>query len=84
MLDFGMDPQAAIECPRLFFEEGGVTVEAGVPDAVRQGLLDRGHRIVPAEPDEPLGGGQAIVIDWKRGVLIAGSEPRKDGLALGY
>ena len=84
MLDFGMDPQAALECPRLFFEEGGVTVESGIPDSLRRDLLDRGHRIVPAEPDEPLGGGQVIAIDWKRGVLIAGSEPRKDGLALGY
>jgi gamma-glutamyltranspeptidase/glutathione hydrolase len=84
MLEFGMDPQAALDCPRLFFEDGGVTVEAGVPDALRRDLLDRGHRIVPAEPDEPLGGGQVIAIDWKRGVLVAGSEPRKDGLALGY
>jgi gamma-glutamyltranspeptidase / glutathione hydrolase len=84
MLDFGMDPQAALDCPRLFFEEGGVTVESGIPDSLRRDLLDRGHRIVPAEPDEPLGGGQVIAMDWKRGVLIAGSEPRKDGLALGY
>ena len=84
MLDFGMDPQAALDCPRLFFEDGGVTVESGIPDSLRRDLLDRGHRIVPAEPDEPLGGGQVIAIDWKRGVLIAGSEPRKDGLALGY
>jgi gamma-glutamyltranspeptidase/glutathione hydrolase len=84
MLEFGMDPQAALDCPRLFFEEGGVTVEAGIPDALRRDLLDRGHRIVPAEADEPLGGGQVIAIDWRRGVLVAGSEPRKDGLALGY
>jgi gamma-glutamyltranspeptidase/glutathione hydrolase len=84
MLDYGMDPQAAIECPRLFFEEGAVTVEAGVPDSLRLELLRLGHKIVPADPAEPLGGGQAIAIDWKRGVLIAGSEPRKDGLALGY
>ena len=84
MLDFGMDPQAALECPRLFFEESAVTVEAGIPDALRRALLERGHAIVPADPAEPLGGGQAIAIDWKRGVLIAGSEPRKDGLALGY
>jgi gamma-glutamyltranspeptidase/glutathione hydrolase len=84
MLDFDMDPQAALDCPRLFFEEGGVTVESGISDGLRRELADRGHRIVQAEPDDPLGGGQVILIDWKRGVLIAGSEPRKDGLALGY
>nr|WP_322090876.1 gamma-glutamyltransferase family protein [Dongia deserti] len=84
MLDFGMDPQAALDCPRLFFEDGGVTVESGIADSLRRELASRGHIIVPAEPDDPLGGGQVIAIDWKRGVLIAGSEPRKDGLALGY
>ena len=33
MLDYGMDPQAALDFPRLFFENGGVTAEAGIPDA---------------------------------------------------
>jgi len=84
MVDHGMDPQAALDCPRLFFEDGCVTVEAGIPDSLRLELLRRGHEIVPADPAEPLGGGQTIAIDWKRGVLVAGSEPRKDGLALGY
>jgi gamma-glutamyltranspeptidase/glutathione hydrolase len=84
MLDHGMDPQAALDCPRLFLEDGAVTVESGISDDLRRALAGRGHRIVPAEPGEPLGGGQVIAIDWKRGVLIAGSEPRKDGLALGY
>jgi gamma-glutamyltranspeptidase / glutathione hydrolase len=37
---------------------------------------------VPAA--KPLGGGQVIVLDHARGVLLGGSDPRKDGLALGY
>ena len=84
MLDYGMDPQAALDCPRLFFDEGVVGVESGIPAGLRRDLKRRGHRIAQLPVNEPLGGGQVIAIDWKRGVLIAGSEPRKDGAALGY
>ena len=57
-------------------------VETGVPAQVCAWLAARGHRVM-ASP-EPLGGGQAIAIDRERGMLIGGSDPRKDGFALGY
>ena len=59
-----------------------VLVESGIPPRVLNGLKERGHQIVASE--EPLGGGQAIVIDHKRGVLLGGSDHRKDGFALGF
>jgi gamma-glutamyltranspeptidase/glutathione hydrolase len=82
IMDYGLDPQAAIDMPRLFFEGELTEVEKGIPAATVAGLRARGHTVVPRPT--PLGGGQAIQIDWDRGVLIGGSDPRKDGCALGY
>jgi gamma-glutamyltranspeptidase / glutathione hydrolase len=82
MLDFGMDVQQAIDAPRFFFEGENTDVERGTPAATIEELKVRGHDVVLAT--SPWGGAQTIKIDWDRGVLIAGSEPRKDGCALGY
>lgn len=82
MLDYGMDVQQAIDFPRFMFEDGKVLVERGTPQKTLDGLKARGH--VVAEPLNPWGGAQTVKIDWDRGVLIGASEPRKDGLALGY
>ena len=82
LFDYGMDIQSAIDAPRAFFEGESTVVERGMPAATIEGLKARGHRVVTAPT--PWGGAQAIRIDWKRGVLIGGSEPRKDGCALGY
>jgi gamma-glutamyltranspeptidase/glutathione hydrolase len=79
---YGMDPQEALDQPRYFPKGGKVLVESGIGDAIRQGLIAKGH-VLEATP-EPLGGGQAIAIDHARGLLIGGSDPRKDGFALGY
>jgi gamma-glutamyltranspeptidase/glutathione hydrolase len=82
LVDYGMGVQDAIDMPRVFFEGERTLVERGIPAATVEGLRARGHT-VEVEP-APWGGAQAIRIDWERGVLIGGSEPRKDGCAIGY
>jgi gamma-glutamyltranspeptidase / glutathione hydrolase len=75
----GMDPQEALDFPRVFTEAGIVAIEKGVHATVVEQLAGMGHAIVVSQ--EPLGGGQAIVLG---DVLIGGSDARKDGFALGY
>ncbi|KAJ57482.1 gamma-glutamyltransferase [Actibacterium mucosum KCTC 23349] len=82
MVDFGLHPQAAIDAPRSFSDEGNMKVERGYSDAVRQELTDLGHKV--SIPEVPIGGAQAIRIDHAGGVLQGASDPRKDGCALGY
>ncbi len=81
IVDFGMDPQAAIDAPRAFSDNGTMQVERGYSDKVRAELADMGHTV--EIPKGPIGGGQAILIR-EDGVLEGGSDPRKDGIALGY
>jgi gamma-glutamyltranspeptidase/glutathione hydrolase len=81
LLDFAMDPQAAIDAPRSFPDAGELQLETGYPDAVAAELAALGHRVTRRA--SPLGGAQAVVID-ARGVLVGASDPRKDGCALGY
>jgi len=61
-----------------------VQVEAGVSADTRQGLEALGHKLVDSPSYKPLGGGQIILIDPQTGTLTAGSDPRKDGSAIGY
>ncbi len=82
MLDRGLDPQDAIAAPRSFAHEGELRLEPTIPEEVAEDLRERGHKVLRTA--EPLGGGQAIWIDDARGVLVAGSDPRKDGCAMGY
>jgi gamma-glutamyltranspeptidase/glutathione hydrolase len=81
IVDYGMDVQEAIDAARCFSGPDGMAVERGYAQAVRDGLAALGHQV--SIPAKPLGGAQAIVIGAD-GVLYAGSDPRKDGIALGY
>ncbi len=84
MIDFQMDIQEAQDAPRIFPEpaEGHVEFESTLaPETVAQ-LRQRGHNMQPAA--RPIGGSQAIWIDRQNGVLTGGSDPRKDGCAIGY
>jgi len=82
LFEYGMDLQEAIDFPRVFPFDGHVEVEHTVPEAVRAELTAMGHNLV--QPAKPIGGAQAIAINWDTGVLSGGSEPRKDGMAIGY
>jgi gamma-glutamyltranspeptidase/glutathione hydrolase len=94
MLDFGMSPQQAGDQPRIghdgssdpagrYTSGGGVlSLEHGIGAAVKRKLLAMGHRDSGA--NVALGGYQAI---WRREnprVYLGGSDPRRDGCAIGY
>ena len=84
VFDYGLDVQAAQDAPRWMVDPftGDVEIESTVPATVVEQLRSLGHEIAPAEA--PIGGSQAIAIDWETGVLTGGSDPRKDGCAIGY
>jgi gamma-glutamyltranspeptidase/glutathione hydrolase len=89
LADRGMNLQQAIEAPRIRYMSGrGVMLEDTLPADVIAGLVQRGHeRILPPAGIKHralMGGGQAIMIDPVSGALSGASDPRKDGMALGY
>jgi len=81
LVDYGMDIQAALDGPRSFAEGDVLDVEPSYDPAVVQGLIDLGHDVNQTMP--PIGGAQAI-LENSDGFLVGGSDPRKDGCAIGY
>ncbi|MBA2470579.1 MAG: gamma-glutamyltransferase [Chloroflexia bacterium] len=88
VVDFGMDPQAAIEAHRWIAgsdADDDLLMEAGFPEGTVQRLAARGHRITLIDPWNPgAGHAQMILVDWQSGVLKGGADPRADGAAAGY
>ncbi|KZD12518.1 gamma-glutamyltransferase [Oceanibaculum pacificum] len=84
VLDRGMDVQEAMDAARTFAYAGPLQVENGVSAETVAELEKRGHTVERAPAKKPIGGSQAIWRDLETGVLCAGSDPRKDGCAMGY
>ena len=81
-LVFGMDVQQAIDAARFRHFDGlHVALESPIGDDVRAALRALGHDIVP-EDSVSFGGAQAII--RLPGGYAAGSDPRKDGMAVGW
>jgi gamma-glutamyltranspeptidase/glutathione hydrolase len=79
---FGMDVQQAVDAARVRHLDGlRVALEAPIGDGVRAALRAMGHDIVP-EDSVTFGGAQAII--RQAGGYSAGSDPRKDGMAVGW
>ncbi|MCF8570980.1 gamma-glutamyltransferase [Gordonia sp. HY002] len=92
LLDHGLDPQEAVSAPRFTVFPGAdantigmeheVRVETSVAPDVRAELRRRGHVVRDVTPFGEPGSAQVISAD-PRGILLGGSDPRQEGVALG-
>jgi len=95
VIDFGMNPQQAIEAPRWntrsfpsspfphVMYPGEISVEDRVPETVRAALVARGHKLT-VMGGWTMGSNGLIVLDPKRGIVSAGADPRVDAYALAW
>jgi gamma-glutamyltranspeptidase/glutathione hydrolase len=79
MIDFHMNPQAALDAPRWQWMDGkSITLERDVPAHVADKLSQMGHRVQIANDGGGFGRGQ-IIVRLADGTLAGGTESRTDG-----
>jgi gamma-glutamyltranspeptidase/glutathione hydrolase len=84
ILDYGLDPQAAVDAPRWGDAAGALIIEEQMPAETQRELARRGHDVRPQpRTTNPTGRAQAIVLT-PDGVMIGGSDGRGEGLASGW
>jgi len=82
LVDFEMSPQAALDAPRFrVLQDGNTSLEEGIPRKVSEQVEGFGIGLKQNAAEEGFGGGQVILITEN---LFGGSDPRKDGCAIGY
>ncbi len=86
IVEFGADPQLAIEAPRFrLLEETRMEIENRVDPAVRDELTAHGHALeLVGDFSNHVGGGQSVMLDSDSAARLAGADPRRDGYALAY
>jgi gamma-glutamyltranspeptidase/glutathione hydrolase len=86
MIDWGRTPQEAIESPKWQVPPDGpeLVVEDRLPLDTCYELRQRGHHLNVVGPWAGSCASQIITLDSETGTLFGGSDPRADGLALGY
>jgi len=84
VVDYGMTIQEAVSAPRFHHQwnPDRISVEQAHPADVVDALRARGHEVKVS--DWNWSSAEAIVLDAESGWQQGGSDPRGDGLALGY
>jgi len=94
VLDFGLDPQEAVEAPRWRHTQDGtesefphrcadeLILEGRFGEETRAALAAKGHQVRTIGGWEAAGSAQLIQLDPETGVMAGGSDPRRDGYAL--
>ena len=85
IVDYGQDPQTALDAPRWRVQTGNtIILEHGLPAKTIEGLRARGHQIDKDSSDQAYGFGGGQIIWRAEDGYIAGSDSRKDGAAVGF
>ncbi|HEX7103819.1 MAG TPA: gamma-glutamyltransferase family protein [Nitrolancea sp.] len=97
LIDFKLDPQAAVEAPRLAsysyprsdhphpYDPAALSVEARMAPEILKGLSDRGHVLRDWPAMTPRAGSLCtVVVDHENGFMIGAADPRRISYALGW
>ena len=85
MVDWGLNPQQALDAPRWQWVGGKkVQVEQDTPNHIVRQLQRRGHDVTLIADKVLMGRGQAILRDSQTGVLVGGTEKRTDGQIMSW